>query len=51
MTLMTTIVLGKGEVWDIGKGEYPGDKDIPINALTCSQEIADGLKKSKKKKK
>ena len=32
----TTVVLGQnGEVWDIGKGEYPANSVVPKDAFTC----------------
>ena len=32
----TTVVIGtKGRVWDLGKSEYPGQRDTIINAYTC----------------
>lgn len=56
---MTTVVIGRnGKVYDLGKGEFPGDRylveggkrrrklavTMVENAFTCTQEQADALK-------
>lgn len=47
-TMCTTIVIGSnGKIWNLGKGEYPGQNDTPVNAYTCLMSAAPGRKKSK----